>query len=79
MKNFNKGNRWYSDKAAVFLKYAYNSKIVRLLAGAAIGAVLGELYWEFIGCNSGSCPLTSSQLKTILFFTVMGGWFTYRK
>ena len=46
-------------------------KYIRLLIGLSGGALLGLLYWEFIGCN-GSCPLTSNPYKTVLFFAAMG-------
>lgn len=32
----------------------------------AAGAVLGYLYYHFIGCNSGSCPLTSTPVSSII-------------
>ncbi len=47
--------------------------IYRIMIGAAIGAIAGFLYWEFIGCNGGSCPLTSNPYKTVALFTFMGG------
>jgi len=68
-----------NKKALTFVERTFNKKAFKILIGVIIGAVLGELYWEFIGCNSGSCPLTSSRLNTIILFTMMGGWFTYRK
>ena len=49
----------------------FQSKYIRLLIGLIGGALLGLLYWEFIGCI-GSCPLTSNPYKTVLFFAAMG-------
>jgi len=66
-------------KVMIVFKNILTKNIFRILIGAVLGAFLGELYWEFIGCNSGSCPLTSTQLKSILFFTMMGAWFSYKK
>ncbi len=43
------------------------------LLGAAIGALGGYLYWLYIGCESGSCPITSSPLISSLWGAVMGG------
>lgn len=62
-----------------FMKMALRNQISRVFIGAVFGALLGILYWEFIGCNGGSCPLTSSPTKSIVVFTIMGMWFNFRK
>lgn len=43
------------------------------LIGVAIGAIGGYLYYAHIGCNSGSCPITSTPLMSILWGGAMGG------
>jgi len=45
-------------------------------AGGVLGAIGGYLYWFFIGCNSGNCPITSSPLNSTLYGIVMGGLLT---
>ncbi len=42
-------------------------------AGGAAGAVGGYLYWHFIGCKSGTCPITSSPVNSTLYGIVLGG------
>ncbi|MBS1490234.1 MAG: hypothetical protein JSS93_06890 [Bacteroidetes bacterium] len=42
------------------------------IVGAGIGCAAGWLYWKYIGCNSGSCPITSNPLHSSLYGTVMG-------
>lgn len=42
------------------------------LAGAASGAVAGCLYWYFIGCSSGTCPITASPVNSVVWGAVMG-------
>ncbi|MDR2956254.1 MAG: DUF6132 family protein [Prevotella sp.] len=42
-------------------------------AGAIAGAVTGYLYWYFIGCESGTCPITASPVNSMIWGTVMGG------
>ena len=32
----------------------------------AAGGVLGYLYYHFVGCNSGACPLTSSPVSSVI-------------
>ena len=41
--------------------------------GLVIGAVGGFLYWKYVGCTSGTCPITSSPVNTTLWGAVMGG------
>ena len=41
--------------------------------GIGIGALGGFSYWYFIGCNSGSCAITSSPLNSTLYGGLMGG------
>lgn len=37
-----------------------------------IGATAGFLYWQYIGCESGSCGITSSWYKTSAFGGIIG-------
>lgn len=37
-----------------------------------IGAVGGFLYWKFVGCASGTCPIKSVWYLSTLWGTVMG-------
>jgi len=37
---------------------------VRIVAGAALGAVIGLAYWKLVGCSSGYCPITSNLWLT---------------
>ncbi len=43
------------------------------LAGAALGAVAGFLYWQQIGCVSGTCAITSSPVNSTLYGALLGG------
>lgn len=42
------------------------------LAGILVGAVAGYLYWQFVGCLSGTCAITSSPVNSTLYGAVMG-------
>ena len=42
------------------------------ISGILIGAVGGYLYYYFIGCNSGTCPITSNPYISIVYGAVMG-------
>lgn len=43
------------------------------IAGVIIGATAGYFYWKFVGCNSGTCAITSSPLNSTLYGAVLGG------
>ncbi len=40
--------------------------------GLLVGATGGYLYYYFIGCNTGSCPITSNPNVSILWGAVIG-------
>lgn len=42
------------------------------IIGAVLGAVAGYLYWQQIGCLSGTCAITSKPLNSTLYGAIMG-------
>lgn len=42
------------------------------ILGAAVGALGGYLYWMYIGCSTGTCPITSSATLSTIYGTVLG-------
>lgn len=47
-------------------------KYWKLLLGVCIGAVGGFSYYYFIGCNGGTCPLTSKPLPSTAWGALIG-------
>jgi Family of unknown function (DUF6132) len=45
----------------------------RTALGAAIGAGAGAAYAHYVGCATGTCPLTSNVWTAALFFGFSGG------
>jgi hypothetical protein len=43
------------------------------LVGAGLGLAAGYLYWRYVGCLSGTCPITSSPVNSSLYGAMMGG------
>jgi uncharacterized membrane protein len=43
------------------------------LIGGVAGGVGGYLYYYYVGCQGGSCPITSSPVMSIIWGAVMGG------
>jgi len=46
--------------------------ILRLILGAAVGAVLGFGGHKLAGCSTGACPLTSNPVISTLYGMVVG-------
>lgn len=58
-----------------FIKRIY---IIRFLIGIFIGGVAGYAYYYFIGCSSGTCPLTSNPYISIIYAAIAGGVLTFK-
>lgn len=54
------------------LKDLFN-KYKLAIIGVIVGAVAGYLYYHFIGCNSGTCAITSNPINSTLYGALMGG------
>ncbi|MDP2161671.1 MAG: DUF6132 family protein [Flavobacterium sp.] len=51
-----------------------NKKSILVTAfGVVIGLVAGYAYYYFVGCNSGTCAITSKPLNSTLYGGLMGG------
>ncbi|ULQ53157.1 DUF6132 family protein [Flavihumibacter fluvii] len=51
-------------------KLLLNNKLY--LIGALLGAIAGYLYWQQIGCASGTCMITSKPVNSTIYGSVMG-------
>ncbi|QZE14835.1 hypothetical protein K4L44_02950 [Halosquirtibacter laminarini] len=52
---------------------SFFKKYLTTLIGILIGMLGGYLYWRFIGCKSGTCPITSNPIHSTLYGALMGG------
>lgn len=52
-------------------KWLLNHKLIVL--GVVAGAIVGYLYYYFVGCASGTCAITSSPVNSTLYFALLGG------
>jgi len=45
------------------------------IIGIIAGAIGGYIYYHFVGCASGTCPITSKPMNSTLYGAMMGGLF----
>ena len=48
------------------------NKYVKISLGVVVGASIGYAYYYFIGCTSGTCPITSNWHISTLYGAAMG-------
>lgn len=51
----------------------FAKKHLLTIIGLAIGATAGYFYWNFIGCSTGSCAITSNPINSTIYGAAMGG------
>jgi len=61
----------HTKKASPWRRWV-SQKWFRGAMGMIAGAIVGLLYWKFVGCQSGTCPLTSNPYKSVILFSFMG-------
>ncbi len=49
------------------------SLLLKRVLPIAIGSVLGFAYYYFIGCNTGTCPITSNPFISTFYGALIGG------
>lgn len=59
------------------MKYLKTINLYKLLLGIGMGAGLGYIYYYFIGCNTGSCAITSSPVISTIYGGVLGLVFVF--
>lgn len=42
------------------------------LIGSIVGAIAGYIYWQQIGCVTGTCAITSKPVNSTLYGSMMG-------
>lgn len=52
------------------MNFIVKNKLV--LIGVVLGAIGGYAYYYYVGCASGSCPITSKPLNSTLYGALMG-------
>ena len=55
------------------MNFINNNKLT--VIGILIGAIGGYLYYHYVGCASGTCPITSKPVNSTFYGAVMGSLF----
>ena len=45
---------------------------VRIAAGALIGGTFGFLFYRFVGCKTGACPLSANPWVATIIWAIFG-------
>ena len=48
------------------------SPVVKTLLGAVVGAAIGYAMYRFVGCKTGTCPLTANPWTSMLVWGIVG-------
>ncbi len=59
-------------------KISWKKRTIRIAIGLVAGAALGYAYYYFIGCNTGSCPITSKPWNSVFYGMLLGGIWTIK-
>jgi len=53
------------------MKESIKKHLLKII-GASVGAIGGYLYYHFIGCASGTCPITSNPYISVIYGALLG-------
>jgi hypothetical protein len=61
----------FADSETRSMKHWINANKLYIIGGLA-GAVAGFLYWNYVGCLTGTCAITSNPFRSTLYFAFLG-------
>jgi hypothetical protein len=59
-------------KPRTLKEYFRSWALWKVVIGMVIGGIAGFLYYHFVGCQSGTCAITSNPFSSVIFGSVMG-------
>jgi hypothetical protein len=54
-------------------------KLIKLALGVGLGGVVGYAYFYFIGCQSGTCPISSNPIISTAYGSVVGALLSFNR
>jgi len=61
----------YQPQKRSAMKNWFKNNVLYII-GAAVGAVAGYIYWQQVGCVSGTCMITSKPVNSTLYGALLG-------
>jgi phage shock protein E len=52
---------------------SFIKKNLFIIIGTILGAIGGYLYYLFVGCESGTCAISSKPVNSTVYWALMGG------
>lgn len=68
----------YTIKQRKVIYMSYKSFLQRnfgMIFFVTIGLIAGFLYYKYVGCVSGTCPITANPIMSVLYGGILGGLF----
>ncbi len=59
-------------KPRSFREFIKSSRFLKPLLGVVLGGIGGFLFYYFVGCSSGSCPITGNPYVSIIWGSLFG-------
>jgi hypothetical protein len=59
-------------EAQNIITFLKSRKFLKLSIGILAGSIAGFIYFRFVGCNTGVCPITSHSYSTIAIGGLLG-------
>ena len=60
------------DQESIWNRRYLKFLTLKSIIGMVVGVIGGYIYYIKVGCNSGSCPITSNPWMTMLWGLLMG-------
>lgn len=54
------------------MEFLKGELMVKVILGIILGAFVGYAYYRFIGCASGTCPITSNPFISTIYGAIAG-------
>lgn len=54
---------------------SFIQRYIGVILFVILGMVIGFIYYKYIGCATGTCPITANPIMSVLYGGILGGLF----